>query len=708
MRDRLRRPSRRGLAAVAVIAGTLGLVVAGAAWLAARPVPAPSGFTYAGAWAMPELMAHAGAGEVVAISAAESPTGSGPELVALTSDGQHIAVEAGMPVADAVDVVRVSGYGRLLTTEAATLSGARGGTTTPLAALPWLVAVGLLVVAGVLVMRLVGRRGGGGRRFGAVSRSRDDKFAAAFPGVRLADVAGVEEAKTELIETIEFLKDPARFAAVGARPVRGVMLFGPPGTGKTMLAKAVAAEAGVPFIAVSGSDFVEKFVGVGARRVRDLFAAARKEGRAVVFLDEVDALAKRRGGENSHDEREGTLNALLVEMDGFGPNDNVVVLAATNRLDVLDPAVLRPGRFTRKVNVPLPDKDGRLAILAVHAAGKPLGPDVDLPAVARKTYGFSGAQLADLLNEAAILTARRGASVIEPADVQAGWLKVAVGTSRVRSMDARERSIIAAHEAGHAVAGYLSGEKRRIEEISLYAHGDALGVTVSSQEDNDLPSETDLQSRLVALMGGRAAENLLFHDVTGGASNDFEKATNIASTMVTRLGMGRDPRDSTQGATGRGILSAIVTTDRVRPSSEVAAAQDRAVRSILDAAYRRASDLLVEHRDLLARVAGYLYEQERMSGDEFLRVVSGELAPADPRGWRSAGSNPREWEEIPGLFSREERRASAGSAIVEDPPRTRRRPGLRNRVRRSLPRPVHLALRELAAFLAGDAPTGTA
>ena len=369
-----------------------------------------------------------------------------------------------------------------------------------------IVLIGLFIVA-ARAPAGAGRVGEGGFGVPMISRKRDDKGAAAqpssTPSVRLDDVAGVDEAKFELTETIEFLKSPERFHQLGARIPRGIMLYGPPGTGKTMLARAVAAEAGVPFHYASGSDFVEKYVGVGAKRVRDLFAKARKLGRGVIFFDEFDAIGKARGGQNSHEEREQTLNQLLVELDGFSTTDDIVVIAATNRLDVLDPAVLRPGRFNRKIHVGLPDAVGRREILAVHARNKPIAdPDALLEDIARKTYGFSGAQLADLLNEAAILAARRSGTEITADDLHGGWLKVAVGTSRRRSMDERERSIIAAHEVGHAIAGKVHGDKRRVEEISIYTHGEALGVTVSSQEDNDLPSESDLRARLIALMGG--------------------------------------------------------------------------------------------------------------------------------------------------------------------------------------------------------------
>ncbi len=682
----------------------------------ANPPPGQPSFTYRTSWTFPELTRALGAGEVVAISIAASGSAvdgsAGTEsaaglLVAKTTSGSVIPVKAGVPTSEAVDALRALGYERLLTREVIDAQGssAEASQTSPYVAL----AITLLV-AGLFVVLII-------RLFRARSTDEPSRWRSvggggpAEPGdglrpqVRLADVAGVDEAKLELTETIEFLRAPARFAAVGARPVRGVLLYGPPGTGKTMLAKAVANEAEVPFFAASGSDFVEKFVGVGASRIRSLFASARKAGKGVVFIDEIDAIAKRRGGINSHDEREQTLNQLLVELDGFGPNENVVVIGATNRLDVLDPALLRPGRFGRKVHVPLPDRQDRLEILTVHADGKPLSRSVDLAAVARKTYGFSGAMLADLLNEAAILTARDDRSEIEPDDVQRGWLKVAVGSSRVRSMDERERSIIAAHEAGHAVCGLLVGEHRRVEEISLYQHGEALGITVSSSEDNDLPAESDLRARLVALMGGRVAEELLFSDVTGGASNDFEQATALATTMVSRLGMGRDPEDRERGATGRGKLSAFVLGNGLDPHdglpSDVASAQTRATRAILDEAYARARELLLGRMELLGAVAGYLYEHERMTGDDLDAVHAGELGPADPYGWRHVSAKPRAWEEIGPLFMAEPALVLVGPSGPATPAQDRRRGGW-NRLRRAIPRPIHRLLREVVTRIEGE------
>ena len=666
------------LAAVALGSAILALVIAQVIG-AGRPSTPPEfvtdgpGITAAGeAWTLDQLLGEARAGEVKAISALTLPLdplgGDHSTLFALTATGAIHEIRPEVSTSDALDVIRSAGYAPLLSDEAIALDPAGSGVVGP--SLVGLAVSGAFLLLAILFMVRM-RRGSMGKwrpaRFGRDRKPKTLPGEAERPTVVMADVAGADEAKLELNETIEFLRDPARFARLGASPIRGVLLYGPPGTGKTLLAKAVAAEAGVPFFSVSGSEFVEKFVGVGAGRVRGLFANARAAGRAVVFIDEIDAMAKTRGAD-SHEEREQTLNQLLVEMDGFGANDNVVVIGATNRLDTLDPAVLRPGRFTRKIHVPMPDRQGRAEILAVHAAGKPLTAQVDLAALARKTYGFSGAGLADLLNEAAILAARSGLESIGPAEIHGGWLKTALGTSRKRSMDDRERSIIAAHEAGHAVCGFLHGEKRRVEEISLFAHGDALGVTVSSSEDNDLPSETALRARLVALMGGRVAEELLFAEVTGGAANDFEKATTIATTMVVRFGMGSDPESPDEGATGRGILTTLVGTQSVAVNTEVKDAQARAIRHILDEAYTAARRTLITEMRRLRAVAGYLYEQERIDGDEFDALMAGSLAPVDTEGWRAATASPRPWDSIEPLFDRPVLAAAivrAAPALVE-------------------------------------------
>ena len=650
--------------AIAIVAGVLLIAVGIGGYVALNgrapspqtpPVSSEPSFTVAGGWTLVELQRHIEAGDVVAITAADSSAGS-EQLLVRTKDGQVVPVNLSVTAGEAVSALTAMGYSNLLTTEALQVSrpASDGGPSF----LSLLLPAGMLVVTLFLIFRL-SRRGHATARDGASFKTimpaptklevANGGAAADLSGsVRLADVAGCDEAKLELTETIEFLKTPERFHKLGARIPRGIMLYGPPGTGKTMLARAVAAEAGVPFHHVSGSEFVEKYVGVGARRVRDLFAQARKLGRGVIFFDEFDALAKARGGPNSHEEREQTLNQLLVELDGFGTTEDIVVIAATNRLDTLDPAVLRPGRFNRKIHVGLPDVAGRAAILAVHARNKPMASAVDLTETARKTYGFSGAMLADLLNEAAILAARRSADLIGPEDLHGGWLKVAVGTSRRRSMDPRERSIIAAHEVGHAICGKVHGDKRKVEEISLFAHGEALGVTVSSQEDNDLPSESDLRARLVALMGGRAAEEILFHEVTGGASNDFEMANKIATTMVTKWGMGRDPEATEHGISGRGTLSFLVTEagDKTLPT-DVQAAATRAIRSILDDAYAEASRTLVANLDTLRRLAAYLVEHERVDGDTFDELFEGRrTVPGAEDEWRAATARPRAWGEI--------------------------------------------------------------
>jgi cell division protease FtsH len=652
------------------LALVLLLAILGGAWLAVGRSSAPVAqsteptFTFRGGWTLVELQRHIDAGDVAAITAttAASPLGSGQaqdQLLARTTSGQVVPIDLAVSPGEAVDALSSMGYAKLLTDEAMAVSTpARASDSPNLLAL--IVPMALMVVMLVFVLR-ISRRSGPAQRESASFRTimpavptadpttagTDAAVAGSTPSVRLSDVAGCDEAKLELTETIEFLRTPERFHKLGARIPRGIMLYGPPGTGKTMLARAVAAEAGVPFHHASGSEFVEKYVGVGAKRVRELFAQARKMGRGVIFFDEFDAIGKARGGPNSHEEREQTLNQLLVELDGFGTTDDVVVIAATNRFDTLDTAVLRPGRFNRKIHVGLPDVQGRREILAVHARNKPLAEMVDLEETARKTYGFSGAMLADVLNEAAILAARRGVEAIGPEDVHGGWLKVAVGTSRRRSMDERERSIIAAHEVGHAICGKVHGDKRKVEEISLFAHGEALGVTVSSQEDNDLPSESDLRARLVALMGGRAAEEILFHEVTGGASNDFEAANKIATAMVTKWGMGRDPEAADAGISGRGSLSFLVPTGERSLPSDVQAAATRAIRSILDEAYAEACATLIAHLETLRRLAAYLVEHERVDGETFDELFDGRrVVPKAEDEWRAATARPRAWGEV--------------------------------------------------------------
>jgi cell division protease FtsH len=678
-----RRP--RSFAAAALLAILVGILLAGELALIGSQSPVttteatPPVFTIRDGWTLADLQRRIEAGDVTAITAspanAASPAG---ELLARTRDGQVVQIDLSVGAAEAVSALNSLGYGHLLTSEAAALVRPSAGAS-PSSPLFLVLPLLLMVLTIALVWRVSRRSSGGGRdsasRFTTILpvdpnapsvAAGPDGIAQGGTKVTLADVAGCDEAKLELTEAIEFLRTPERFRRLGARIPRGIMLYGPPGTGKTMLARAVAAEASVPFHYASGSEFVEKYVGVGAKRIRDLFAQARKLGRGVIFFDEFDAIGKSRGGPNSHEEREQTLNQLLVELDGFSTTDDVIVIAATNRLDVLDAAVLRPGRFNRKIHVGLPDVKGRREILEVHSRNKPLAVTTDLDQLARKTYGFSGAQLADLLNEAAIMTARRDGEAIDADDIHAGWLKVAVGTSRRRSMDERERSIIAAHEVGHAICGKVHGDKRKVEEISLFAHGEALGVTVSSQEDNDLPSETDLRARLVALMGGRAAEEILFHEITGGAANDFEAANRIATAMVTKWGMGHDPEAADGGISGRGALSFFVPAagNRSLPS-DIQAAATRAIRAILDEAYAEASRTLVEHMETLRRLAAWLVEHERVDGATFDELFEGRLTvPNAGDEWRAATSRPRAWGDVVDFAGRRNTRSSAAAAAT--------------------------------------------
>ena len=686
-----RRPKLAGLALVAVLVG----IVAAGITLTTPKTAAPGAasgepsFTYGSTWSLLELQSHIQAGEVVGVTTSQATDPGGEDvqsLVAKTREGQLVRIELTIDAGKAAGVIASLGHGKLLTQEAwtsiADVAPAQAGSDPLRTVFTWIVPIAILVIMILFLLRSIGRGPGASREQASSFRTILPKTAAETDGTKpsaegapdlsigvvLADVAGCDEAKLELTETIEFLKNPERFRKLGAKIPRGIMLYGPPGTGKTMLARAVANEAGVAFIAASGAEFVEKYVGVGARRVRDLFATARKQGRAVVFVDEFDALGKARGGANAHEEREQTLNQLLVEMDGFSTGEEVVVIAATNRIDTLDAAALRPGRFSRKIHVGLPDVAGRAGILAVHAKDKPIAADVELETLARKTYGFSGAQLADIMNEAAILAARRGGDTIGAADLHGGWLKVAVGTSRRRSMDERERSIIAAHEIGHAICGRLHGDKRKVEEISLFAHGEALGVTVSSQEDNDLPAESDLRARLVALMGGRAAEELLFHEVTGGAGNDFDKANQIATTMVTRWGMGRDPDAGETGTSGRGPLGFLVVRPNGSLPSEVQAAATRAIRAILDEAYAEASRTLVEHMTTLRRLAAYLVEHERLDGETFDALFEGAIEVPNALGeWRPEAARPRAWGDIAGYHSERHRPPQAMTIPVAEP-----------------------------------------
>ena len=482
------------------------------------------------------------------------------------------------------------------------------------------------LIIGVFIWFVMQMQGGGrAMKFGrAKARSSQD----GEQGVTFADVAGSDEAVAELREVVEFLKDPRRFERLGARVPKGVLLVGPPGTGKTLLARAVAGEAGVPFFSISGSDFVEMFVGVGASRVRDLFRQALAKAPAIVFVDEVDAVGRHRGTGvgGGHDEREQTLNQLLVQMDGFDPGDGVVLIAATNRPDVLDPALLRPGRFDRQVLVDAPDLAGRIAILGVHTRNKPLDPSVDVSVLARRTPGMTGADLANVVNEAALLAARRGGATITSPDLTSAVDRVLAGPERhSRVMSEQERRTVAVHEAGHAIVSHALPHADDVHKISIVARGSALGYTVLlPDEDRQLHTRSELSDRLAVALGGRSAEEAVFGEITTGAADDIDRASRLARAMVTEFGMSdKLGPQRFSGTDGEPFLG----RDHARSadhSDEVSARIDEEVSRLLDEAHDRARRILEEHRDVLDRLADALLDRETIAEeelDEFLAPV---------------------------------------------------------------------------------------
>lgn len=486
---------------------------------------------------------------------------------------------------------------------------------------------------------------GGGSRLMSFGKSKAKMISKDMPQTTFADVAGAAEAVEELEEIKDFLADPEKFKAVGAKIPKGVLLYGPPGTGKTLLARAVAGEAGVPFYSISGSDFVEMFVGVGASRVRDLFEQAKANAPAIIFMDEIDAVGRHRGAGlgGGHDEREQTLNQMLVEMDGFDVTGGVIMIAATNRPDILDPALLRPGRFDRQIGVERPDLNGRFEILKVHAKGKPMSEDIDLMSVARRTPGFTGADLANVLNEAALLTARGGESVISPVIMDEAIDRVIAGPQkRTRVMDHEERLITAYHEAGHAlVAAALPGNDP-VHKITIMPRGRALGYTmVLPDQEKYSTTRSQMLNQLAYMLGGRAAEELIFHDPTTGASNDIEKATSVARAMVMQYGM-----TERLGAIKYGQEQGEVFLGRDMGhtrdfSEEVAAAIDEEVRAFIETAHQEAYDILVTNREALDAIVVALMERETLNKEEIAEIFA-ELHVREPRGaWTgSARRNP--------------------------------------------------------------------
>ena len=484
--------------------------------------------------------------------------------------------------------------------------------------LPMLIVVVIFVIIWIVMMNQANGKGGKIASFGkARVRMAGDKEKKVY----FTDVAGADEEKEELREVVDFLRDPQKFVKLGARIPRGVLLVGPPGTGKTLLAKAVAGEADVPFYSISGSDFVEMYVGVGASRVRDLFETARKSPASIIFIDEIDAVGRHRGAGlgGGHEEREQTLNQLLVEMDGFGTHEGIIVMAATNRPDILDPALLRPGRFDRQITVHAPDIRGREEILKVHAKNKPLASDVDLSVVARTTAGFTGADLANLLNEAALLAARKDKSLIGMDDIEQAFSKITMGPQK-KSMHIKEdeKRKTAYHEAGHALIGYLLPGNDPVHEISIIPSGKALGVTLSiPEEDKYSVYRNELKDRICMLLGGRAAEELTFDDISGGASNDMERATKIANRMITRLGMSEKLGPVVWGSDRDEVFLGYEINSSNGYSEKIAAEIDTEIRQIIEDAYARAKQLLSDNAEKLHFVAEYLVKYEVMTGDQF-------------------------------------------------------------------------------------------
>ena len=489
--------------------------------------------------------------------------------------------------------------------------------------LPTLITLGVMVVFWVFIMKRMNASMGTDKTMGfgkAKVRKDDGRRKTTF-----ADVAGADEEKEEMAEIVDFLKDPKKYNELGAKIPKGVLLVGPPGTGKTLLARAVAGEAGVPFFSISGSDFVEMFVGVGASRVRDLFGEAKREAPAIIFIDEIDAVGRQRGAGlgGGHDEREQTLNQLLVEMDGFGANEGVIVMAATNRPDILDKALLRPGRFDRQITVNYPDVKGREEILKVHSRGKPLGPDVNLATIAKSTSGFTGADLANLLNEAALLAVRHGKKAITQQEIEDATIKVVMGAEKKSHIVSdRDKKVTAYHEAGHAIVSYFLPTQDPVHQISIIQRGMAAGYTMYLPVDEKgHTSKNQLSEQICSLLGGRAAEQLTQDDVCTGASNDIERATSLARQMITKFGMSDRLGLVTYGHDNNEVFLGRDFSSTPNYSEKTAAAIDEEIEAVVMKQYARALELLNNAMPKLHAVAKVLFEKEKISGDEFRAIM---------------------------------------------------------------------------------------
>jgi cell division protease FtsH len=603
---------RNGIVMLVLVVGTAALLFT---WITASTTPVTTGYS--------KFLSEVAAGQVKDV----------------TQQGTTLTVKKGTETYTVnVPTILTDVYGDI---KAAAKEGGQNPasinfTSTPAPDTSWLglllTAVLPLLIIGGFIFFMMRQAQGTNNQALSFGKSRARMFLGNKTVVTFADVAGVDEAKTELQEVVEFLKFPEKFNSLGARIPRGVLLVGPPGTGKTLMARAVAGEAGVPFFSISGSEFVEMFVGVGASRVRDLFDQAKRNSPCIVFVDEIDAVGRQRGAGlgGSHDEREQTLNQILVEMDGFDTNTNVIVVAATNRPDVLDPALLRPGRFDRQVILDRPDMRGRTEILRVHTKGKPLDKGVDVEGVARQSPGFSGADLANLVNEAAILSARRNKKVIGMSEFQEALERIIAGPERKsRVISDAEKAIIAYHEGGHAVVQRILPKCDPVSKVTIISRGMALGYTMAlPQEDRYLQSKTEFEDKIAGLLGGNVAERMIFGDTTTGASNDIEKATDLARRMVTEFGMSDKLGPLSFGKRDELVFLGREIGEQRNYSDDVARVIDEEVRAIIDKAYERATEVLTTHRDRLVALAEKLVAEETVDSEQFESLFT-DLPPKD-------------------------------------------------------------------------------